>query len=283
MAGRATCRRSTDAHRHRPRLLISAALFEKHGLQPELGRLLDDFQRHWPTDGDHIYVDFIRDGIRGNGAARTGNRRWRRLQRGICRRHQIGLSLRRAGLGGEIDPRWASLAAVHPPAVGIARSFLAIRRLGYPGRPFGDCRGLSVTVAPGLPRRRWHTPISTTPTVSPLGSAADRDRMLPGYLKPESCAGRERSRRAGRGLRFWVSRARDGAPRNALGVGPKQAQSRCTDRHVDARLLYSLSRGNTSLANKLSCRRSHHAKANRRGPSSANCPCRRSARQKSTI
>jgi hypothetical protein len=39
---------------------------------------LDDFQRHWPTDED-IYVDFVRDGSSGNGAARSGNPRWRRL------------------------------------------------------------------------------------------------------------------------------------------------------------------------------------------------------------
>ena len=40
---------------------------------------LDDFQRHWPTDEDHVYVGFVRDGIAGNGAARMGNARWRRL------------------------------------------------------------------------------------------------------------------------------------------------------------------------------------------------------------
>ena len=40
---------------------------------------LDDFQRHWPTDGDNTYVDFLRDGICGNGAARSGDPRWRRL------------------------------------------------------------------------------------------------------------------------------------------------------------------------------------------------------------
>jgi hypothetical protein len=39
---------------------------------------LDDFQRHWPTD-EGIYVDFVREGICGNGAARMGNARWRRL------------------------------------------------------------------------------------------------------------------------------------------------------------------------------------------------------------
>jgi hypothetical protein len=35
--------------------------------------------RHWPTDEDHVYVESVRDGIAGDGAARTGNARWRRL------------------------------------------------------------------------------------------------------------------------------------------------------------------------------------------------------------
>jgi hypothetical protein len=53
--------------------------FKAHGLKHDWPAFLDDFQRHWPTDEDHIYVDFVRDGRRGNGAARTGNSRWRRL------------------------------------------------------------------------------------------------------------------------------------------------------------------------------------------------------------
>jgi len=53
--------------------------FEVHGLLPDWPTFLDDFQRHWPTDGDHTYVDFVRDGAVGNGAARQGNARWRRL------------------------------------------------------------------------------------------------------------------------------------------------------------------------------------------------------------
>ena len=52
--------------------------FEVHRLAPNWPAFLDDFQRHWPTDED-IYVDFVRDGTFGNGAARTGNARWRRL------------------------------------------------------------------------------------------------------------------------------------------------------------------------------------------------------------
>jgi hypothetical protein len=53
--------------------------FEAHGLKPDWPAFLDDFQRHWPTDGDHTYVDFVREGVTGNGAARMGNARWRRL------------------------------------------------------------------------------------------------------------------------------------------------------------------------------------------------------------
>ena len=53
--------------------------FEVHHLIPDWPTFLDDFQRHWPTDEDHTYVDFVRDGLRGSGANRAGNARWRRL------------------------------------------------------------------------------------------------------------------------------------------------------------------------------------------------------------
>jgi hypothetical protein len=52
--------------------------FEQHNLPLDWPSFLDDFQRHWPTDED-IYVDFVRDGRSGNGAARSGNSRWRRV------------------------------------------------------------------------------------------------------------------------------------------------------------------------------------------------------------
>jgi len=53
--------------------------FEEHDLPHNLPAFLDDFHHHWPTDEDHTYVEFVRDGVRGNGAARSGNPRWRRL------------------------------------------------------------------------------------------------------------------------------------------------------------------------------------------------------------
>ena len=53
--------------------------FERYGLKRDWSAFLEDFRQHWPTDGDHTYVEFVRDGICGNGAARTGERTWRRL------------------------------------------------------------------------------------------------------------------------------------------------------------------------------------------------------------
>jgi len=53
--------------------------FKTHGLVPDWPTFLDDFQCHWPTDEDNTYVQFVRNGSPGNGAARMGNAHWRRL------------------------------------------------------------------------------------------------------------------------------------------------------------------------------------------------------------
>lgn len=53
--------------------------FEVHHLEPDWPTFLDDFQKHWPTDKANTYVDFVRDGLRGDGEARTGSARWRRV------------------------------------------------------------------------------------------------------------------------------------------------------------------------------------------------------------
>jgi hypothetical protein len=41
---------------------IPLRYFEVHRLKPDWSAFLDDFQHHWPTDDDHTYVDFFRDG-----------------------------------------------------------------------------------------------------------------------------------------------------------------------------------------------------------------------------
>src|SRR6266540_5052892 len=55
------------------------AYFQEHRLTLDWTEFLHDFQRHWPTDEDHTYVEFVRDGVCGNGGVRLGNSRWRRL------------------------------------------------------------------------------------------------------------------------------------------------------------------------------------------------------------
>jgi len=55
------------------------AYFQRHHLGLDWPEFLNDFQRHWPTDQDEMYVDFVREGVYGNAAARLGSARWRRL------------------------------------------------------------------------------------------------------------------------------------------------------------------------------------------------------------
>jgi hypothetical protein len=53
--------------------------FEKYDLPLDWTAFLEDFQRHWPTGEEHMYVDFVREGVYGNGPARTGRSTWRRI------------------------------------------------------------------------------------------------------------------------------------------------------------------------------------------------------------
>ncbi len=53
--------------------------FTQYELPLDWPAFLEDFHRHWPTDQDHVYVDFVREGALGQGAARAGNPRWLRL------------------------------------------------------------------------------------------------------------------------------------------------------------------------------------------------------------
>ena len=59
--------------------LFPMAYFTKYGLPHDWSIFLDDFHRHWPTDEDHMYVEFVREGAFGQGAARSGDPRWMRL------------------------------------------------------------------------------------------------------------------------------------------------------------------------------------------------------------
>lgn len=52
--------------------------FQQNSVPLDWKVFLDDFHLHWPTEEENVYVDFVRDGICGNAAARSGNPRWRR-------------------------------------------------------------------------------------------------------------------------------------------------------------------------------------------------------------
>ena len=46
---------------------------EYHHIPPDWDVFLRDFHQHWPTDREHTYVDFVRDGLVGNGVVRMGS------------------------------------------------------------------------------------------------------------------------------------------------------------------------------------------------------------------
>ena len=130
--------------------------FVRHRLPRDWSQFLDDFQRHWPTDADHTYVDFVREGVDGNGAARTGNSRWRRLTEE--RSAQIGVPFRCPGVGRKIDARRIALVALPTPTARRARSLLAVRWVGHSARTFGDRRSLSVPLETPFSAQRPQRP-----------------------------------------------------------------------------------------------------------------------------
>jgi hypothetical protein len=62
--------------------------FQENDLPLNWAAFLDDFHRHWPTD-ENIYVDFVREGVCGNAAARNGKRTWRRVTEKRCRAKSV--------------------------------------------------------------------------------------------------------------------------------------------------------------------------------------------------
>jgi hypothetical protein len=129
------------------------AYFQKHGLPLDWTAFLQDFLRCWPTDDDHVYVDFVRDGLCGNAAARSGDPRWRRLTEV---RAGAAKSVFRFDVNGSVAKSthaglpWLLFFA----AVGETPSpLLAVRRLAHSGGTLGGDRGISIAVEPLVPSR----------------------------------------------------------------------------------------------------------------------------------
>ena len=58
--------------------------FEAHHVPAGWMVFLEDFHLHWPTDAPNTYVDFILNGVRGEGAQRMGRPQWKRLTDKRC-------------------------------------------------------------------------------------------------------------------------------------------------------------------------------------------------------
>ena len=65
------------------------AYFERYRLAGDWSAFLDDFHRHWPTDEDNTYVDFVRDGVAGRAELRQGDTRWRRRTEVLTRAKSV--------------------------------------------------------------------------------------------------------------------------------------------------------------------------------------------------
>ncbi|WP_206611510.1 hypothetical protein [Falsirhodobacter deserti] len=63
--------------------------FARHDLPRDWNTFLDDFHAHWPTDEPDLYVDFVRTGVAGLAALRSGEPRWRRRVEEICRAKSV--------------------------------------------------------------------------------------------------------------------------------------------------------------------------------------------------
>ncbi len=98
--------------------------FEEYGLSLNWSEFLDDFQQHWPTDDD-IYVDFVREGVCGNGSARVGKTTWRRVTEIRARGAKSVFHFDVQGSVAKSTHSGTSLAAIYPLADCRSRSFLA--------------------------------------------------------------------------------------------------------------------------------------------------------------
>ena len=158
--------------------------FEVHGLKPD-----------WPPSSTissaigrptrNIYVDFVRDGVRGNGAARTGNSRWRRLTE------------ERAGGAKSVfhfDVQGSVAKSTHAgiPWLRFIRQRLGARVHFWPfdGWDIPAGRSAIAEVYPALWSRSFAREGRTATSMTPISiaawlSRADRDGSLAAFLKPD--------------------------------------------------------------------------------------------------
>lgn len=158
--------------------------FEKHGLAHDWLLFLDDFRRHWPTDDNHTYVDFVREGVVGNGDARTGNTRWRRLT-------EIRAGGAKSVFHFDVQGQVAKATHAGIPWLRFIRNRLGPRVHFWPfdGWDIPDGRSAIVEVYPALWSREFATEDRTSDQHDAFSVAAalaylDREGRLGKLLKP---------------------------------------------------------------------------------------------------
>jgi hypothetical protein len=161
--------------------------FEAHGLPLDWPAFLDDFHRHWPTDED-IYVDFVRVGLVGNGGARTGSTKWRRL---TDRRARTAKSVFHFDVQGSV----AKSTHAGLPWLRYLRRRLAGRLHFWPfdGWAVSADRSVIAEVYPSLWRARFPADGRTADQHDAYSAAAwmrlaDLDGSLERYLSPPSAS-----------------------------------------------------------------------------------------------
>jgi hypothetical protein len=161
--------------------------FEMYHIEPDWPAFLDDFQRYWPTDGDHTYVDYIRDGHAGHGAARTGNSRWRRLAETRTRAKSV--------FHFDVPGSVAKSSHAGIPWLRFIRARLGPRVHFWPfdGWEIPAGRSTIAEVYPSLWNRGFPRGARTADQhdawcIAAWLSRADRDGMLAGYLAPQLTA-----------------------------------------------------------------------------------------------
>lgn len=173
--------------------------FRAHGLVHDWPAFLDDFQRHWPTDGEDVTVDAVREGRVGSGAARTGSARWRRLAE------------RRTGAKSvfHFDVQGSVAKSTHAglPWLRRLRQQLGERVHVWPfdGWAIPTGRSALAEVYPRLWSRDFprgdRTPDQHDAyAVAAWLQRADRDGSLPGFLAPPASA----EERAAAAIEGWI-------------------------------------------------------------------------------
>lgn len=217
-----------------------AEYFRTHDLPLNWQTFLDDFQEHWPTDRDHVYVDFVREGVEGNGAARTGDAKWRRLT-------ELRAGSAKSVFHFDVQGSVAKSTHAGIPWLRFVRRQLGAKVHFWPFDGWDIPSGFSA-IAEVYPRLWSKSFVNSDRTqdqqdafsVSAWLSQADRDGRLASYFRPDlSAADNDLARIEG-----WIL----GAPDVAASLRVRQDRRREVQAKTGSRLVLYFDPGTSSMA-----------------------------------